>query len=140
MKYPTVLRWSPMLQERASVRSAGGSGSANQNHSTSLARAISYLAEVERLSLLMPPSLLDPPSFASPLLKPTPTSLFSPPHFFFFYPRFFSLILSLLLSPSSKNSQLHLSFLSSNRTSSASISFHFFFLSNAFFQSLVTHC
>lgn len=67
-------------------------------------------------------------------------SLFSPPFFFFFYPRFFSLILSLLLSPSSKNSQLHLSFLSSNRTSSASISFHFFFLSNAFFQSLVTHC
>lgn len=96
MKYPTVLRWSSMLQERASVRSAGGSGSANQNHSTSLARAISYLAEVERLSLLMPPSLLDPPSFASPLLKPTPTSLFSPPHFFFFLS---SLLLSDSISP-----------------------------------------
>lgn len=57
MKYPTVLRYSSELQERTSVRSAGGSGSVNQNHSTSLARAISYQAEVERLSLLMPPRL-----------------------------------------------------------------------------------
>lgn len=55
--------------------SARGSGSANQNHSTSLARAISYLTEVERLSRLMPPSLLDPSSFASP---PSPPFHFTP--------------------------------------------------------------
>lgn len=44
------------LRERTSAGSAGGSGSANQNHSASLARAISYRAEAQRLSLLMPPS------------------------------------------------------------------------------------
>lgn len=44
------------LRERTWAGCAGGSGPANQNPSTSLARTISYRAQVQRLSLLMPPS------------------------------------------------------------------------------------
>lgn len=61
------------------------SDSANRNHSTSLARTISYLAGVERFSLLMPPGLLHPPSFASVLLPPSAP----PSHFIFHSPLFF---------------------------------------------------
>lgn len=109
MKYPTVLRWCTELPEKTPVRSAGGSGSANQNHSTSLARDISYRAEAERLSLLMPPGLLDPPFL---LHRPPPVSKppLSPLPFFFF--------LSMLFLSTSPFSHL----------------FHFIF-----FQLLVTH-
>lgn len=91
MKYPTVSRWCSELQERTSARYAEGSGSANQNHSTSLARAISYLAEVERLSLLMPTRLARSSilCFTALLLFSKPLHLSLSPHQFFFYPRFF---------------------------------------------------
>lgn len=103
MKYPTVSRWCSELQERTSARSAEGSDSANQNHSTSLARAISYLAEVERLSLLMPTRL----ARSSILCFTAPSSSFLN-HFIslfppinFFYPRFFSpSLLSLIFCTS----------------------------------------
>lgn len=101
MKYPTVSRWRSELQERTSARSAEGSGSANQNHSTSLARAISYLAEVERLSLLMPTRLARSSilCFTALLLFSKPLHLSLSPHQFF--------LSSLLLSIASFSHLLH---------------------------------
>lgn len=95
------------LQERSLVRSAGRSDLANQNHSTSLNRAISYLEEVGRLSLLMPPGLLDPSSFASPLS----TFSRSNPPLSIFYLHFFWLLshqVNLALSSFFSSTSLHL--------------------------------